>query len=90
MDTEKRKLDDVNFILFADYLGYTSELVNEAESVYYYREHLDKIQKAMFHIEAVYLLHTILNDISLHDLKDLLSNYYDFLEMMGYNDNLPF
>lgn len=76
---EDRYLDSINLIIFADYLGYKSDLLNYAELCFYNKQNLNKVQEVIFALEASIMLHYLIRDYGIDELKNQMNDYYDMM-----------
>ena len=79
MKLEDRYLDSINLIIFADYLGYKSDLLNYAELCFYNKQNLNTVQEIIFSLEANILLHYMIKDYGIDELKLQMEYYYDMM-----------
>lgn len=90
---ENRSLDSVNFILFADYLGYKSELFDVTRELFFddYRYfNIGSTLDRILLLESTVLLHEMLQDITMEELKMYLDIYYDMMMNVQDYSDLPF
>lgn len=90
---ENRTLDSVNFILFADYLGYKSKLFSIARELFFdeYRYfNISSILDRILYLESTVLLHEMLQDITMEELQMYLDIYYDMMTNAQDYSDLPF
>lgn len=77
MQLREKFLDSINMIIFADYMGYNSDLLTYAEACFYNKQTLSNVQQAVFKVEASFLLHKMLRDYEYEELRDMMAEYYD-------------
>ena len=75
------------FIVFAEYMGYVSELLDEATNLCYGIDVSLYVQNLM-KVDAAVIYHAMLKEYTKEDIRSWFETYYPVLEML-YSDTLP-